>query len=89
MDVSIALENFTLNVERPNDDFFQETFQYPIINSVAILIYLIFGCSGSAGLVYVAWFERSGAAGPYRTLINQLVSFNLDQLNVYFLITTR
>ena len=31
------------------------------------------------GLCLVAWFERSGQAGPYRTLINQLVSHKLEQ----------
>ena len=27
------------------------------------------------------WFERSGHAGHYRTLVNQLVSFNLEQVD--------
>ena len=36
-------------------------------------------------LVFVIWFERSGQAGPHRTLVNQLASFNIDQVIATFL----
>ena len=32
------------------------------------------------GLLLITHFERSGNAGQFRTLVNQLVSFNLDQV---------
>lgn len=38
------------------------------------------GLIGCVGLGFVSWFERTGRAGPHRTLINRLVSFNLDQV---------
>ena len=39
-----------------------------------------FGTLGILGLLLIAHFERSGNAGQFRTLVNQLVSFNLDQV---------
>ena len=29
----------------------------------------------------VSWFERSGQAGPHRTLVNRLMSCTLDQVS--------
>ena len=34
-------------------------------------------------LAFVIWFERSGQAGSYRTMVNQLASFNLDQVHFF------
>ena len=39
-----------------------------------------FGTLGILGLLLITHFERSGNAGQFRTLVNQLVSFNLDQV---------
>ena len=36
-------------------------------------------------LAFVIWFERSGQAGPHRTMVNQLASFNMDQVIATFL----
>ena len=33
-------------------------------------------------LMFVIWFERSGQAGNFRTLLNQLASFIMDQVNI-------
>ena len=60
-------------------DFFENVYSDPILNGCMIAVYL-FGCIGCAGLGLVIWFERSGSAGPYRTLVNQLVSYNLLQV---------
>ena len=32
-------------------------------------------------VAFVIWFERSGQAGSFRTMVNQLASFNLDQVH--------
>ena len=66
-------------------DFFEKAFENWLINLLAVLVYVI-GLIGIAGLLFVIWFERSGLAGPFRTLINQLVSFNLDQFVTYYII---
>ena len=55
-------------------DFFENVYSDPILNGCMIAVYF-FGCIGCAGLGLVIWFERSGSAGPYRTLVNQLVSY--------------
>ena len=60
-------------------DFFENVYSDPILNGCMIAVYF-FGCIGCAGLGLVIWFERSGSAGPYRTLVNQLVSYNLLQV---------
>ena len=40
---------------------------------------------GLSGLGFILWFERSGQAGHYRTVINQLISFNIDQVSIIFM----
>lgn len=60
-------------------DFFENVYSDPMVNSCMIAVY-IFGFLGCAGLILVLWFERSGLAGPYRSLVNQLVSQNIIQV---------
>ena len=60
-------------------DFFENVYSDPMVNGCMIAIY-IFGFLGCAGLILVLWFERSGLAGPYRSLVNQLVSQNIIQV---------
>ena len=43
------------------------------------------GLVSCACLLLVSYFERSGESGPFRTLINQLVSMSLDQMSILFL----
>ena len=62
-----------------SEDYFKEVYMNPWINRTAIGFYFV-GLVGIAGLALVAWFERSGQAGPYRTLINQIVSFNVESV---------
>ena len=61
------------------ENAFQGVYEGPYLRGTIIVtfIILIIGCTG---LGFVLWFERSGQAGPYRTLINQLVSFNIEQV---------
>ena len=51
----------------------------PMVNGCMIAVY-IFGFLGCAELILVLWFERSGLAGPYRSVVNQLVSQNIVQV---------
>lgn len=52
---------------------------------ITIGILLVLGFISSAFGFFVSWFERSGEAGPFRTLINQLVTLSLDQISIMFL----
>ena len=33
-------------------------------------------------LLFVIWFERSGQAGSFRTMLNQLASFIMEQVDI-------
>ena len=61
-------------------DFFENVYNDPMVNGYMIAVY-IFGFLGCAGLILVLWFERSGLAGPYRSVVNQLVSQNIVQVH--------
>ena len=61
-------------------DFFENVYSDPMVNGCMIAVY-IFGFLGCAGLILVLWFERSGLAGPYRSVVNQLVSQNIVQVH--------
>ena len=71
-----------LNQNGTQKDFFENVYSDPIVNGCMIAVY-IFGFLGCAGLILVLWFERSGLAGPYRSLVNQLVSQNIIQVGSY------
>ena len=62
-------------------DFFDGIYQSPYIKLAMTLTYGV-AVICMIGLGLVLWFERSGQAGQYRTLVNQLSSFNLDQVNM-------
>ena len=59
-------------------DVFSEIYSNPFINLTMIFFYLL-GLVACVGLRMVIWFERSGQAGPYRTLVNQLVTHRIEQ----------
>ena len=71
-------------LEDDKEDTFENAFsgvyEGPYMKGTIIVtfILLMIGCTG---LGFVLWFERSGQAGPYRTLINQLVSYNIEQVS--------
>ena len=64
-------------------DFFEPIFGNYLFKMVSIFTYLL-GWFGIFGMIIVIHFERSGQAGHFRTLVNQLVSFNFDQVNTIF-----
>ena len=69
------------------ENAFQGVYEGPYLKGTIIVtfILLMIGC---IGLGFVLWFERSGQAGPYRTLINQLVSYNIEQVSkdIFYLV---
>ena len=79
--------NLTIEDEETlNEDYFKDVYNNPWINRFVIGIYF----SGSIfifGLIFVSWFERSGLSGPYCTLVNQLVIFNVESVRKHILIT--
>ena len=80
MELRWSSQNLTIEDLPPqSEDFFKEVYMNPWINRIAIGFYFI-GLVGIAGLGLVAWFERSGQAGHFRTLINQIVSFNVESV---------
>ena len=84
---SLLILNETLNnLEIQTDyDFFKNIYSNPLLNYSMVLIYTL-GFIGVSGLILVVWFERSGQAGPYRTLINRLVSYNINQVCIKIII---
>ena len=75
------MEHFTIYT---NIDDFKHVFE-SIWIKISVSIFTILGCLSCTGLGSISWFERSGEAGPFRTLINQLVTLALDQISVIFL----
>ena len=76
----------TIDEEDKDQDFFAGLYESPYFKLSMTLTYGV-ALICMVGLGFVLWFERSGQAGQYRTLVNQLSSFNLDQVfskqNVY------
>ena len=61
------------------EDFFEGLYNNSNMKLIIVLTYCLIVVV-LIGLGFVLWFERSGQAGHYRTLVNQLSSFNLDQV---------
>ena len=68
-------ENLSIVLDECNDssDDFEGTYSENILKWVMMSIYFS-GVIPVVGLGFLIWFERSGQAGPYRTLINRLAS---------------
>ena len=66
-----------------NENAFPGLYESPDIRTAMFMTYMVTLC-GISGLVFIHWFERSGQAGHYRTVINQLISFNIDQVSTIF-----
>ena len=93
---ALILTNFSINyyqnysdndqiyeVNKEIFDFFEDGFSSPWLKSSMVLVYLI-NCLSNGGLGFVVWFEVTGRAGPYRTLVNKLVSFLIIQVSFVF-----
>lgn len=57
-------------------DYFEETYEDPIIKLIWVLSFILALICGIA-LRILLWYESSGQAGQFRTMVNQLVSINL------------
>ena len=66
-------------------DFFDPIFAAPYFKLVSVITYLI-SMICAICKCFVIWFEVSGQAGHYRTLVNQMVTLNLLQviMNIIF-----
>lgn len=73
----ILLEWTLEDLKNEDEDFFAELFEGVFIKLLWIVSYLL-SCLGCMGMAFLTWFERSGQAGHFRTLKNQLISANLD-----------
>lgn len=67
-----------------NEDYFAGVYSDKIAVVSMVIMYFI-GLFGIMGIVFIIWIERSGQAGPYRTLINQLVSHNYQAVSHFIL----
>ena len=70
-------------INKDTSDYFGDGFSSPWLKSSMVLVYLI-NCLSNGGLGFVVWFEVTGRAGPYRTLVNKLVSFLIIQVSTLF-----
>lgn len=74
------IENFlkstTLNYTNEEVDDFSHIYSQFYVNLAVAGLYILGLCS-CLGLLFVVWFEISGQAGQFRTLLNQLASYKL------------
>lgn len=73
-------------LRKMNTDFFAEAYA-PVGTKIAWAISYILIALVVVLLSRVAWFERSGEAGHYRTVLNQLMSCMIDQVSSFLQIT--
>ena len=80
-----SLHNWTRlpTLEKFQDDF-ESVFEDFWIKLGVFGIFFL-GMLSCIGLSMVTHFERSGQAGPFRTLVNQIISLGLDQMTIVFL----
>ena len=62
------------------EDFFAGVYNDKVAIASMVIMYII-GLVGVIGILFIIWIERSGQAGPYRTLVNQLVTHNYQAVN--------
>ena len=55
------------------EDYFKGVYDIPILNWSMIGVWVL-GLGSCLTLGIVSWFEKTGQAGPFRTLVNRLVS---------------
>ena len=70
-------------VSDQNLDFFHGVFDNWPFKILCLVTYLLIGFL-MALLLFVSYFERSGQAGHYRTLMNKLTSLNIEQMGLVF-----
>ena len=90
---ALILTNFSINyyqnysnndqiyeVNKEIFDFFEDGFSSPWLKFSMVLAHLV-NLLSNGGLCFVVWYEVTGRAGPYRTLVNKLVSFLIIQVS--------
>ena len=73
-------DSLILKQDHNSFDDFEGAYAFPILNWLMFAIYLC-GFVSCIVLAIVSWIEISGQAGPFRSLVNQLVSQNLFQVS--------
>ena len=73
--------DYNLQMHQENLDDFRGIFAFKVFNWLMFAIYLL-GYLCCFALALVIWFEYSGRAGPFRTLVNQLFSEILIQVSL-------
>ena len=74
--------NSSLTLES-DEDYFAEIYSDKVVKISMVITYLI-GLVPTFGVIFIVWLERSGLAGPYRTLINQLVTGNYESVRIFY-----
>lgn len=74
--------SFETNDTVMEEDFFVGVYNDKVAVWSLVIVYII-GLVGMIGIVLIIWFERSGEAGPFRTLINQLVTHNYEAVSYF------
>ena len=69
-------------INKDTSDYFGDGFSSPWLKSSMLLAHLINWLS-NGGLCFIVWFEVTGRAGPYRTLVNKLVTFMMIQVHKF------
>ena len=77
LELNFSLGNFSEH--HIDDDHFSGLYNDPLTKCTFVLCLFLGFCS-VPGMILVIWFERSGQAGHFRTMINQLTSATLDQV---------
>lgn len=68
-------------------DHYEGVYHNSVVNWTMFFTYIL-GLPFSFSLVMVSAFERTGQAGPYRTLVNQIMSNSLIQMFLTYLATS-
>ena len=71
--------NFTITTTTTKYDYFQDIFDDQTWN-ISMFVLYSFGFVNCISGALISWFEKTGRAGPYRTLRNQLMSYAIDQM---------
>ena len=85
IDSQFHQQNFTLDEFVDSSDPFAGVFGNIALNWAMLGLYLL-GFASCGALGFIAWFEVTGEAGPNRTLINRLSSYNLIIVSSTYLV---
>ena len=69
--------------DQPFVDDFSGVYANEYLNWGMSALYLS-GLTSCSVLVMASWYERSGQAGPFRTLLNRIATLNIEQVICLF-----